>query len=121
MRCAVQIAEGIRAGIDGACFKREGPLVRNPSRNRRLQHRAQIFSHVEEPDARASAKPLEYSTARKIDTKAPDVDRNRPSRLKNIEDDARTDAMRLLNNGTRIHDVSASKQYLRDRHQLRGF
>ena len=82
--------------------------------------RAQIFPHVEIADARSAAQPLKHAADRKIYAQSAHVDGNRSRRLENIEDHVRADAMGLLDDGARIHDVGAAEQHQRDRHEQRG-
>src|SRR5580658_2840452 len=121
VRRAIQIAEGILAGVDGASLKRKGALVRKPARDCGLQFRAQIFPHVKITDARPAAQPFEHTTTSKIGTETTHINRNRPGSLEEIEDDVRPNAMRLLDDRSSIHYVSASEQHVRDRHEQRCF
>src|SRR5580692_5757390 len=109
VRRAIQIAEGVLAGIYRASLKCKGALVRKPARDHRLQLRAQILSHVEIAHAWSAAQPFQHATACKIRAETLDINRNRPSSLEEIKDNVRPHAMRLLDDCSRIHDVSASE------------
>src|SRR6266851_7262171 len=74
--CAVQIAEGVAARIDGAGFKSEWAAVRDPACERGTQLGAQIFTDVKVSDTWSATEPLEDSAHGKINTQAAHVNRD---------------------------------------------
>src|SRR5438477_8718171 len=119
MRSAIQITERIVARIDRTGFKCKRIAMRHPSRERRVELRAQIFADVKVSDARSSAEPLQDAAYRKINTKTTHIDRDRSCCLKCIKNHVGADAMRAFHNRARVHDVRAAEKNLRNRHEER--
>ena len=121
MRSAIQITERIVARIDRTGFKRKRIAVRHPSRERRVELRAQIFADVKISDARPSAEPLQDAADRKINTKTTHIERDRSCCLKNVKNHMRADAMRAFHYRARVHNVRAAEKNLRNRDEKRRF
>src|SRR6266702_823624 len=121
VRCAIQVAERVFAGINSAGFKRKGPAVRNPAGERRSQLRAQVFADVEISYARAAAQPFQRTANGKIGAQFSHLKRNGSGGLKGIENHVRPDAVRPLNDRASVNNIRAAEKHLRNWDEQRGF
>src|SRR5260370_24065853 len=121
MRRAVQIAEGIFAWLDRACFEGKWAAMRDPAGQRRAELGAQIFANVQVCHSRSATEPLENSPDGKINTESAHVDRNRARSLENIENHMRADSMRPCDNGAGFDDAGTAEKNLPDRNKQGRF
>src|SRR5438270_13472008 len=84
---------GVLVGSD---LEREGILVGSPAGKFRFQLFAKVGTHVEVGDARASAEPLQYSSANEIGIQCLSVNRYRSQGLESIENNVGSDFVGLV-------------------------
>ena len=77
MRRAVQKTKRILASVNRAGLKSKRAPVRQPSRQRRPQFRAQIFTHVQIRHARPAAQPFQNAAHREIHVQRSHIQRYR--------------------------------------------
>ena len=107
-------ALGIDDGTGGKC-ERLG--MRRPADQAGFERSCEVRPDVEIPCARPAAQPLDRSADGEIGLERRDVERHRAGRLIDVENDVRSDAMRLLDDGPCVLDTRAPEENERERHE----
>src|SRR5258708_38575924 len=105
MRRAVEIAERIFARINRAGLESKWPAVCDPSGESWTQFSAQVFTHIQVTDTRATTEPFQYAANRKVSSQRTNINRNCSRGLENIENYMSANAMRTLHNRLRVANV----------------
>ena len=99
-------------GLEG-----EGPLVRLPAGQGRLEGLREIWTHVEPGSARAAAEPLDRAADGEVDAERRHVERHGSHRLVRVEDDQRTGFARPRHDRLDVLDPAGLEEHVRDRHE----